>query len=74
MKCPKCGNQVMSYHRFCWNCGVNLKDSTARKRRQRIANLLEKKIKDKPWDDYILIDKNLLWKIISLLEGKRGDF
>jgi len=67
MKCPNCGNQVMSYHRFCWRCGFNLRDSRTRKRRQRIANLLEKKIHDKPYDDYILIDKNLLWKIINEL-------
>jgi len=36
---------------------------------RRIARLLRKKIAGKPWDDYIPIEKNLLWKIIDMLEG-----
>ena len=37
-------------------------------RGKRLAEILKKKIRDKPYDDYILIDKNLLWKIIEELE------
>jgi len=25
VKCPKCGQQVMSYYRFCWRCGTDLR-------------------------------------------------
>ena len=69
MECPRCGNQVMSYHRYCWKCGADLKDGSETKRRHRIASLLKAKIAGKPWDDYIPIEKNLLWKIIDMLEG-----
>jgi len=25
MKCPRCGQQVMSYYNFCWRCGLDLR-------------------------------------------------
>ena len=37
-------------------------------RGKRLAEILKKKMLEKPYDDYILIDKNLLWKIIVELE------
>jgi len=36
--------------------------------RRKLAELLKRKIREKPWDDYILIEKGLLWKIIEELE------
>lgn len=39
-------------------------------RNERLANILEKMIQKKPYDDYILVDKNLLWKVIEALRRK----
>jgi len=25
VKCPRCGQQVMSYYNFCWRCGLDLR-------------------------------------------------
>lgn len=36
-------------------------------KRLRLANKLEKEIKKKPYDDYICIDKKILWQVIDEL-------
>ncbi|RLG36786.1 MAG: hypothetical protein DRN91_07090 [Candidatus Alkanophagales archaeon] len=38
-----------------------------RSRRHKLADFLEKRINQKPYDDYICIDKQILWKIIREL-------
>ena len=55
----------MSYYKYCWNCGAYL--SSKPSKRLRLANKLEKEIKKKPYDDYICIDKKILWQVIDEL-------
>ena len=51
MKCPKCGAYL----------------SSKPSKRLQLANRLEKEIRKKPYDDYICIDKKILWQVIDEL-------
>ena len=42
-------------------------------RRKRLADLLERQISKKPYDDYICIDRNILWKVIAELRRELRD-